>query len=104
MPMSDATLTGAGQSQAVPGDAKVRLPQVAPEQPASSTYPPVLGVPLPRELAVPPKKAQAASRTDLTEGLNGLPVLAGGLLVLLGGLWGVARAQRIRVSRKSRLM
>lgn len=102
--MTDAALTGAGQAQGAWVDPKPQLPQVAPERPATSTYPPVLSAPLPRELAVSPEKVQAASRTDLTQGLNGLPCVGGGLLILLAGLWGVTKAQRFRNARKSQLM
>ncbi|MFE3448531.1 hypothetical protein ACFXJ8_06300 [Nonomuraea sp. NPDC059194] len=104
VPMADAALTGAGQAQGLWGDPKLRLPQVAPDRPNAGANPPVRGVPLPRELAVSPERAQAAGRTDLTEGLNGLPYMGGGLLLLLGGLWGVARAQRSRSIRKTQLM
>ncbi|MGV9303603.1 hypothetical protein ACWENQ_21865 [Nonomuraea sp. NPDC004354] len=101
--MTDAALTGAQEAQQASGGSALRLPQVAPEQSAASS-PSVMAAPLARELAVSPAKPQAARRTDLTTGLNGLPYVGGGILVLLAALWGVARAQRSRGVRKSQPM
>ncbi|HUR06103.1 MAG TPA: hypothetical protein VM347_26385 [Nonomuraea sp.] len=57
-----------------------------------------VGAPLP--LAISGNRFQPAERVNPLAGVRGLPWAAGGIAVLLGGLWLVARAQRTRLWRK----
>ncbi|MEU7858952.1 hypothetical protein [Nonomuraea sp. NPDC049141] len=57
-----------------------------------------VGAPLP--LAISGKRFHPAERVNPLAGVRGLPWAAGGIAVLLGGLWLVARAQRARLWRK----
>jgi hypothetical protein len=57
-----------------------------------------VGPPLP--FAIPGNRFQLAERVNPLAGIRGLPWVAGGIAVLLGGLWLVARAQRARLRRK----
>ncbi|MCA2225863.1 hypothetical protein [Nonomuraea aurantiaca] len=57
-----------------------------------------VGPPLP--FAIPGNRYQPAERVNPLAGVRGLPWVAGGIAVLLGGLWLVARAQRARLRRK----
>jgi hypothetical protein len=57
-----------------------------------------VGAPLP--LAISGNRFQPAERVNPLAGVRGLPWAAGGIAVLLGGLWLVARAQRSRLWRK----
>jgi hypothetical protein len=98
-----STTADSGANGGVWNDPQLRLPQVAPPlQPSPSSS--ALAVPLPRVISSPPVKAQAEDRWDLTSGANGLPVVGGGLVLLLGGLWVVAKAERTRSQRKTQPM
>ncbi|MBT2230887.1 hypothetical protein [Nonomuraea sp. NEAU-A123] len=57
-----------------------------------------VGAPLP--LAISGNRFHPAERVNPLAGVRGLPWAAGGIAVLLGGLWLVARAQRSRLWRK----
>lgn len=57
-----------------------------------------VGAPLP--LAISGNRFKPAERVNPLAGVRGLPWAAGGIAVLLGGLWLVARAQRTRLWRK----
>lgn len=75
---------------------RVELPEVAP--PPSAEGAP--GAPLPRVVEGADMRVRAEERINPLAGAGGLPYAAGGIGVLLAGLWGVAAAQRRRLRRK----
>ncbi|MFI9557026.1 hypothetical protein [Nonomuraea endophytica] len=76
-------------------DPNLRLPKVAP---ASATATEAVGVPLPRQIAVAARTFETTEPMNLLTGHRGLSVVAGGIAVLLVGLWFVARGQRRRIA------
>ncbi|MBB5080913.1 hypothetical protein [Nonomuraea endophytica] len=76
-------------------DPNLRLPKVAP---ASAPATEAAGVPLPRQIAVAARTFETNEPMNLLTGHRGLSVAAGGIAVLLVGLWFVARAQRRRIA------
>lgn len=75
---------------------RVEVPEVAP--PPSAEGAP--GAPLPRVVEGADMRVRAEERINPLAGAGGLPYAAGGIGVLLAGLWGVAAAQRRRLRRK----
>lgn len=60
----------------------------------------VPGAPLPRAVAVPQTRLQAAEVVNPLAGGRGLSAVAGGIAVLMAGLWAINRAHRTRTRRK----
>ncbi|MCA2186747.1 hypothetical protein [Nonomuraea cavernae] len=58
-----------------------------------------LGAPLPRQIAVSTRRAQRLEPANPLAGARGAPAVAGGIAVLLGGLWVVAWKQRARIRK-----
>ncbi|MEV0591591.1 hypothetical protein [Nonomuraea cavernae] len=58
-----------------------------------------LGAPLPRQIAVSTRRAQRLEPANPLAGARGAPAVAGGIAVLLGGLWVIARKQRARLQK-----
>lgn len=100
-PSPGSDLAESGQVQGLWNDPQLRLPQAAPVTATPTPTAQPLGAPLPRQLAIANRKAERAQPLDLITGLKGLPLAAGGIAVLLGALWGVLTAQRIRIQRRS---
>ncbi|MEU6999495.1 LPXTG cell wall anchor domain-containing protein [Nonomuraea sp. NPDC046570] len=63
-----------------------------------------MSVPLAREVAVGKRQVEAAERVDLVSGPQGLPLAAGGIGVLLAGLWLVVRRKRRQIQDASQPM
>ncbi|MBB6344952.1 hypothetical protein FHU36_001461 [Nonomuraea muscovyensis] len=61
-----------------------------------------LGAPLPRQVAVAAARPERSEPVNVLAGPQGVAVAGGGIAVLLGALWGVARAQQARIRRKVR--
>ncbi|GAA4522652.1 hypothetical protein [Nonomuraea ferruginea] len=94
---------GAGEWPAAPDrthqHGEVKLPEVAPP-PVEAAQEVVPGAPLPRTVDGAQVSVRAAERTNPLAGVGGLPYVAGGIGVLLVGLWAVAKAQARRMRRK----
>lgn len=60
----------------------------------------VPGAPLPRAVAAPQVRLQAAEVVNPLAGGRGLSAAAGGIAVLMAGLWAISRAHRARTRRK----
>ncbi|MEV4839561.1 hypothetical protein AB0K05_34015 [Nonomuraea sp. NPDC049486] len=94
---------GAGEWPATPDrthqHGEVKLPEVAPP-PVEAAQEVVPGAPLPRTVDGAQVSVRAAERTNPLAGVGGLPYVAGGIGVLLVGLWAVAKAQARRMRRK----
>ncbi|WP_336208058.1 hypothetical protein [Nonomuraea sp. LPB2021202275-12-8] len=92
------------------GDPRLELPAVPTAAVAAATAAPApsaapvswdaQGAPLPRTVPVPQVRLRAAEVTNPLAGARGMPVVAGGIAVLLGGLWVISRTHRARARRK----
>jgi hypothetical protein len=58
------------------------------------------GAPLPRAVAAPQVRLQAAEVVNPLAGGRGLSAAAGGIAVLMAGLWAISKAHRGRTRRK----
>jgi hypothetical protein len=84
---------------------KAELPSAV--VPTASAAPSVTGVsmdvpgaPLPRAVAAPQVRLQAAEVVNPLAGGRGLSAAAGGIAVLMAGLWAISRTHRARTRRK----
>ncbi|MGN9784756.1 collagen-like triple helix repeat-containing protein [Nonomuraea sp. ZG12] len=87
------------------GENAAELPPAA--LPTASASPSVTGVsmdapgaPLPRAVAAPQVRLQAAEVVNPLAGGRGLSAAAGGIAVLMAGLWAISKAHRGRTRRK----
>jgi hypothetical protein len=58
------------------------------------------GAPLPRTVAAPQVRLQAAEVVNPLAGGRGLAAAAGGIGALMAGLWAISRTHRTRTRRK----
>ncbi|MFI6325262.1 hypothetical protein ACIBG8_47640 [Nonomuraea sp. NPDC050556] len=100
-PSPSAGLAEAGQVQGLWNDPQLRLPQAAPSTATPSPSAQPMGAPLPRQLAIANRKSVRDEPLNMLTGVRGLPLAGMGIAVLLAALWGVVKAQRVRIQRRS---
>ncbi|MFI7444310.1 hypothetical protein [Nonomuraea indica] len=73
-----------------------------PQTPVTGNVDGGLGAPLPRQLAMSAERPERSTPANVLAGPQGVAAAGGGIAVLLGGLWGVSRAQQARMRKKVR--
>ena len=97
-PALEAVPEGKGGNAA--GSPSAVLPTASASPSVTGVSMDVPGAPLPRAVAAPQVRLQAAEVVNPLAGGRGLSAAAGGIAVLMAGLWAISRAHRGRTRRK----